>query len=89
MQLALKAIAAGDATVLADARRIGQYSPGEAVGDAAELAGRLFHTVYMGTVNSSAETRNRWEEKECVVRGRSEGGQGWRGGLQAQCVGGC
>jgi NAD+ synthase (glutamine-hydrolysing) len=58
-QLAVKAIAAGDETVLADARRIGQYAPGEAVQGAAELAGRLFHTTYMGTVNSSAETRNR------------------------------
>uniref|UniRef100_A0A383W8A4 Glutamine-dependent NAD(+) synthetase n=1 Tax=Tetradesmus obliquus TaxID=3088 RepID=A0A383W8A4_TETOB len=58
-QLAVKAIAAGDAIVAADAARIGQYAPGQAVADASELAGRLFHTTYMGTVNSSGATRQR------------------------------
>ena len=39
--------------------RIGQYQEGEELGDAAEFAGRVFSTVYMGTENSSAETRQR------------------------------
>lgn len=59
LQLVVKAVAAGDDTVLADARRIGQYKPDEPVDDAHGLAGRLFHTCYMGTTNSSAQTRNR------------------------------
>ncbi|KAF6262108.1 glutamine-dependent NAD(+) synthetase with GAT domain-containing protein [Scenedesmus sp. NREL 46B-D3] len=58
-QLAVKAIAAGDGTVLADARRMGQYAAGQAVDDPTDLASRLFHTTYMGTVNSSADTRSR------------------------------
>ena len=58
-QLVVKAIQSGDATVLQDARRIAQYSEGERVDDAKALAGRLFTTVYMGTVNSSKETRDR------------------------------
>jgi len=45
--------------VLSDARRIGQYKEGERVDDPRELAGRLFTTVYMGSVNSSQETRDR------------------------------
>lgn len=59
VQLAVKAVAAGDQTVLADARRIGQYKPDEPVNDPHDLASRLFHTTYMGTENSSAETRSR------------------------------
>lgn len=59
LQLVVKAIAAGDELVLADARRIGQYQSGEEVSSAQELAHRLFHTVYMGTENSSKETRAR------------------------------
>eukprot|EP00192_Tetraselmis_astigmatica_P007759 CAMPEP_0117672142 /NCGR_PEP_ID=MMETSP0804-20121206/13736_1 /TAXON_ID=1074897 /ORGANISM="Tetraselmis astigmatica, Strain CCMP880" /LENGTH=695 /DNA_ID=CAMNT_0005480703 /DNA_START=32 /DNA_END=2119 /DNA_ORIENTATION=- len=58
-QLAVKAIADGDKIVEADARRIGQYSEDEAVDSPQELANRLFVTVYMGTVNSSDETKNR------------------------------
>eukprot|EP00798_Chlamydomonas_sp_ICE-L_P005201 gene5201-18428_t len=48
----------GDEQVTADARRIGMYSPSEPVDDAQELANRLLTTVYMGTVNSSTETRS-------------------------------
>jgi hypothetical protein len=60
IQLVTKAVAAGDDIVTADAARIGQYTAGEPVApSAAELAGRLFTTVYMGTENSSADTRNR------------------------------
>jgi len=58
-QLVVKAIAAGDTTVEADARRIGQYEPSEMIDDPRELANRLFTTVYMGTMNSSPETMNR------------------------------
>lgn len=59
LQLVVRAIEAGDKTVLADAHRVGQYQAGEAV-EAADLANRLFHTVFMGTVNSSNDTRSRW-----------------------------
>lgn len=60
LQLVAKAVAAGDDIVTADAARIGQYQAGDPVApSAAELAGRLFTTVYMGTENSSADTRNR------------------------------
>lgn len=57
-QLVVRAIDAGDQTVLADALRIGQYKPGEQV-ESQDLANRLFHTVFMGTVNSSTDTRSR------------------------------
>jgi NAD+ synthase (glutamine-hydrolysing) len=62
LQLVVKAVAAGDALVLADARRIGKYGDAETVTDPQELASRLFTTVYMGSANSSKETRDR-----CVV----------------------
>ena len=44
-----------------DARRVGQYSDGERIESASDLAGRLLTTVYMGTVNSSRETQERAE----------------------------
>ena len=59
LQLVVQSVSSGDVTVESDARRIGQYKEGEEVGDARELAGRIFSTVFMGTVNSSRETRNR------------------------------
>lgn len=59
LQMVVAAIEAGDAAVAADARRIGRYGEGEAVTDARELAGRLFTTVYMGSENSTRETRDR------------------------------
>lgn len=58
VQLVEQAVAAGDPVVAADARRIGQYKEGEAV-TAHDLASRIFHTVFMGTVNSSTSTRTR------------------------------
>eukprot|EP00775_Hariotina_reticulata_P006615 gene6615-6843_t len=58
-QLVVKAVAAGDQLVLADAQRVGQYKEDDAVDNAHDLANRLFHTVYMGTENSSADTRSR------------------------------
>lgn len=68
-QLVVKAVAAGDATVTADARRVGQYGPDEPITDAADLAGRLFHTVYMGTANSSGDTRARSKALAAQVGG--------------------
>ncbi len=53
-----------DTQVIADARRIAgepedsNYVPT----DARELCGRVMHTCYMGTENSSAETRGRAKE---------------------------
>lgn len=45
--------------MVADARRIGEYSEGEPLGNPSDFLGRIFTTVYMGTVNSSSETRQR------------------------------
>ncbi|KAI8470126.1 MAG: glutamine-dependent NAD(+) synthetase with GAT domain-containing protein [Monoraphidium minutum] len=58
-QMVVRAIESGDEAVLADARRVAKYGEGEAMGGARELAGRLFTTVYMGSANSSKETRDR------------------------------
>lgn len=58
--MVVRAIKEGDEAVLADARRVGKYSATEAVADPQELASRLFTTVYMGSANSSKETRDRW-----------------------------
>jgi NAD+ synthase (glutamine-hydrolysing) len=53
-----------DTQVIADARRIvGEPEGSEYVPtDARELCGRIMHTCYMGTENSSAETRGRAKE---------------------------
>ena len=42
-----------------DARRVGQYPSSARVESPQQLAGRLLTTVYMGTVNSSQETKDR------------------------------
>ncbi|THH28003.1 hypothetical protein EUX98_g6186 [Antrodiella citrinella] len=51
----------GDQAVISDARRIAGEAEASAYvpTDPREFANRVFHTCYMGTVNSSAETRNR------------------------------
>ncbi|EHA8589002.1 putative Glutamine-dependent NAD(+) synthetase [Cocos nucifera] len=49
----------GDEQVKADALRIGQYKNGEFPTDSKEFAKRIFYTVYMGTENSSEDTRSR------------------------------
>jgi NAD+ synthase (glutamine-hydrolysing) len=56
--------AGSDTQVVADARRIvGEPEGSEYVPtDARELCGRIMHTCYMGTENSSAETRGRAKE---------------------------
>ncbi len=59
LQLVVKAIEAGDKLVLADALRIGQYKEGEKV-ELQDFANRLFHSVFMGTENSSGDTRSRY-----------------------------
>ena len=53
-----------DTQVIADARRIvGEPENSDYVPtDARELCGRIMHTCYMGTENSSAETRGRAKE---------------------------
>eukprot|EP00898_Chlorokybus_atmophyticus_P003430 jgi/Chlat1/4088/Chrsp26S04007 len=58
-QLVVKAVAAGNEQVLADARCVGGYADNEKPEDAREFANRIFTTVYMGTENSSAATRQR------------------------------
>jgi hypothetical protein len=53
-----------DTQAIADARRItGEPEGSDYVPtDARELCGRIMHTCYMGTENSSAETRGRAKE---------------------------
>ncbi|GFR45622.1 hypothetical protein Agub_g7029, partial [Astrephomene gubernaculifera] len=59
-QLVVAAVKAGDPRVIADVRRVAGYPEGSPLpSDPRELAGRLLHCVYMGTVNSSKETRER------------------------------
>ena len=56
--LVTKAVERGDEQALADVRRV-VGEPGYVPRDARELCGRLFATCYMGSENSSAETRAR------------------------------
>ncbi|KAG1675369.1 hypothetical protein FOA52_012288 [Chlamydomonas sp. UWO 241] len=58
-QLVVQYAAQGSEEVAAEARRIGQYGPNEKIDDAQALANRIFVTAYMGSVNSSRETRDR------------------------------
>ena len=58
--MVVDAVAAGNHQVEEDARRIGQYKAEEHVDDAQQLASRVFTTIYLGTVNSSEETRSRY-----------------------------
>jgi len=58
-QLVVKECAAGNTVVLKDLRRILGEEKMEAPTDHKALANRLFYTCYMGTVNSSRETRER------------------------------
>lgn len=61
--------AAGDETVLSDVRRICGEAPDSTWVPATpqELAGRIFHTSFMGTENSSAETRARAKDLAEVI----------------------
>ncbi|MCL4136755.1 UNVERIFIED_CONTAM: hypothetical protein GTU68_039366, partial [Idotea baltica] len=56
--LVVDAIGKGEAQVLDDVRRI-VSQPDYVPSDPKELCRRLFHTVYMGTENSSKETKDR------------------------------
>lgn len=58
-QLATKAAAAGDECALADIRRIAQLDDNAPVPSAKEFAARVLTTVYLGSENSSNETRSR------------------------------
>ena len=59
-QLVVREAAAGNKTVIQDARRITSNGDGwQPDDDPRELAHALLHTCYMGTENSSKETRNR------------------------------
>ncbi|KAJ4465609.1 hypothetical protein C8R41DRAFT_781503 [Lentinula lateritia] len=60
-RLVAEAARRADKQVIADARRIAgePEDSGYLPSDPREFAGRIFHTCYMGTENSSAETRNR------------------------------
>ncbi|EEB95073.1 hypothetical protein MPER_06014 [Moniliophthora perniciosa FA553] len=60
-RLVAEAARRADKQVIADARRIvGEpEDSGYIPSDPRELCSRIFHTCYMGTENSSAETRNR------------------------------
>ncbi|KAG9045932.1 glutamine-dependent NAD(+) synthetase [Tulasnella sp. UAMH 9824] len=60
-RLVAEAAARGDKQVIADARRIAG-EPSESIWmptDPRELSGKIFHTCYMGTENSSSDTRGR------------------------------
>eukprot|EP00455_Lapot_gusevi_P003048 TRINITY_DN1125_c0_g1_i2.p1 TRINITY_DN1125_c0_g1~~TRINITY_DN1125_c0_g1_i2.p1 ORF type:complete len:713 (+),score=222.83 TRINITY_DN1125_c0_g1_i2:82-2220(+) len=59
--LVVRACALGDAQVIADARRVvGEPADSSYVpSDPREFCNRFFHTCYMGTENSSSETRER------------------------------
>ncbi|KAH9669614.1 glutamine-dependent NAD(+) synthetase [Citrus sinensis] len=58
-QLVVKEIANGNEQVKADAIRIGRYANGEFPTESREFAKRIFYTVFMGSENSSQETRMR------------------------------
>jgi len=69
-KLVCEEVAAGNTTVLNDVRTMvgdESYVPT----DRTELTNRLFHTCYMGTVNSSAETRARAQSLANAVRAPS------------------
>ncbi|KAG5249468.1 glutamine-dependent NAD(+) synthetase [Salix suchowensis] len=58
-QLVVKEIENGDEQVKADAIRIGNYTDGQFPTDSKEFAKRIFYTVFMGSENSSKDTKKR------------------------------
>lgn len=60
-RMVMEAVEAGNETVINDLRRIvGEPQDSKWLPhDAREISGRIFHTCYIGTSNSSAETRQR------------------------------
>ncbi|MCP5097787.1 MAG: NAD(+) synthase [Chloroflexi bacterium] len=65
-QMVTSEAAAGNEQVIADARRIVD-NPTYLPTDATEFANRIFHTCYMGTENSSKETRKRAQKLAAQV----------------------
>ncbi|KAJ6261440.1 hypothetical protein Dda_4110 [Drechslerella dactyloides] len=60
-RLVIEAVENGDQQVLSDVRKITK-DPNFLPATPQELAGRIFHTCFMGTENSSTETRSRAKE---------------------------
>ncbi|KAH7388544.1 hypothetical protein KP509_16G081100 [Ceratopteris richardii] len=60
-QLVVRAVLEGDDQVQSDALRIGQYDDDSLPDDPKEFASRIFQTVYMGSENSSENTKRRAE----------------------------
>lgn len=58
-RLVVKEAAEGNQQVIEDARRLAQKEEPWIPTDAKEFCGMIFHTCYMGTVNSSQETQDR------------------------------
>lgn len=54
-----KAVQEGDRHVIEDVRRVARYGEDELPTSARELCSRIFFTFYLGSKNSSDETRNR------------------------------
>ncbi|KAG6791569.1 hypothetical protein POTOM_000692 [Populus tomentosa] len=61
-QLVVKEIDNGDEQVKADAIRIGNYTDRQFPTDSKEFAKRIFYTVFMGSENSSEDTKKRAKE---------------------------
>ncbi|KAJ6307946.1 hypothetical protein OIU76_017682 [Salix suchowensis] len=61
-QLVVKEIDNGDEQVKADAIRIGNYTDGQFPTDSKEFSKRIFYTVFMGSENSSEDTKKRARE---------------------------
>jgi len=72
-RLVAEAAGKGDKQVIADARRIAGEKENSAYvpTDPREFAGRIFHTCYMGTENSSTETKKRAQDLADAI-GRHE-----------------
>ncbi|KAI9315128.1 hypothetical protein BX666DRAFT_359234 [Dichotomocladium elegans] len=68
-RLVVKEAMAGNAQVITDARRLVGKSNDESYipTDPAELANHIFYTCYMGTSNSSAETRKRAKDLAAII----------------------
>lgn len=57
--LIMEEVTAGNSTVIADLRRVLRESPTYFPASQQEIASRMLHTCYMGTTNSSEETKAR------------------------------
>ncbi|KAG0007070.1 glutamine-dependent NAD(+) synthetase [Modicella reniformis] len=68
-RLVVKSCAKGDKQTIADAKQVTGQSPesGYIPTDPQEFAHRIFHTCYMGTTNSSNETRSRAKDLAVTI----------------------